>query len=358
MVRFIIMVMVALFPFALSAQKEVVASYPITGYALGKYDARALGREIALENNCKLEVVGSADATPYRKGNSALLNQALANRRASEVGKLLVASGVSPERIDTRGEVSTSRGPQYRGVTVYVVCEKIAAPNDSLSTVSKEVDTLKTAVHAVEKKVEKLDTAVTQVTQVVQQIINADTGKKEEVKKNESWIDLGLGVGFNSAYAGGTKESSLNVGGGLFMKPRGLPFQLLFRGGYWPKGQNKEWKCHQADATLSLGAHKVMYEAETFSVGASAGGFTDRRYCSNGGVKLAEQWTSKVDGLYAGPSFQVPMFGSLHMWAAAELTYGGVTTAEELYKSKNAFGFRTSAMVRWAPTKNKNNHDR
>lgn len=363
--------MVALLPFrAISAQEEVVATYPVTGYALGAYNARVTAQEIATVagDKHKVLVVGYADANPWRSCGSKQCsdhkNQLLAELRASEAAKALETAGIDTARINTRGEVRAARGGEHRGVVIYIIRETapVVAPtpkNDSLATVARKVDTLQIAVKAINQEVAQVRDTVTQVAAVVQQIINntnaSDTGKKEQ--KHESWVDLAVGLGYNSGYAGGMKESSLNFGGGLFIKPRVLPFELLARGGYAPRGSNKEWKCGQSDATLSLGAHRLVYEAETFMVGASVGGFTDRRYCTNGGVRLAEQWTEKVDGLYAGPTFQVPMFGSLHMWATAEMTYGRVTTAENLYKPKNAFGIRTGAMLRWAPNKNNNKRE-
>ncbi len=351
--RFILTIlMVAIFPFALKAQETKATVYPFMGYTLGKDETRLALKEIAIAagTSCHINVTGFADGTPYKTNNKEQ-NQDLADRRAGNVTRILnEIEKIELGRIHAKGIAVPQRGPQYRGVMISLDCPVASAPpNDSLATVTKAVDTLNTDMQSAKKDISALKDTTAQIAGVVQKMIdnsNADSGKKEEAKKNESWIDLAVGPGYG--ISGGRKRlSTFTFGVGFFAKARVVPFELTGRVGYSPRGQSRT--CSQANKSFDLGIRRDI----SGPFGLTAGGGHDEITCTSGTEGVNGNWVQQNNygrlGLDAG--LQIAK-DTRAIWNL-DITYGQNTLAKTPNNPTKGIGWRLGAMLRWTPSERK-----
>jgi hypothetical protein len=349
----------------LSAQSETVATYPIRNYKLAEY---AVGQEnlesvsvfslvkktLGADSVTKVELVGYADATPWKScGKNASCsdhkNQTLALLRASTISqKFSLEYGINPSRINARGEVSNSRGGEFRGVTVYISRDKgrssapvVAQVNpnsfDDVNALRREIaglrDTVTMLMHrnSVEVSAPAQPTSPKESpTNVTIQTV-APTSIKIERPVN---VDVGAGIATVNTNHIDAFAPIVSV----FIRPRASPVEFFLNGGFRPSSSLN--LCNRADVIGSLGAQVGTRRP----IGASFGLYTAREMCSDGGPKLNERWLDRTNGVFVGPKLNFRVMGVNGSFNPA-LTWSNTYRAEER-KDYNGWGLKFDFNIR------------
>ncbi len=341
----------------------VVDTIRVTGYRLGQplvpYEFR--GRIGSTEVSAKVQVVGLADATPFRicgtdKECSKRENIKIARMREDGAKSILKDMGFSiAEEFPNEPIVSDIRGDQYRGVMIYILREEkpaiapvvpavsnVSPGNafaDSIARMNETVRVLRDSLKKMPEMVAvKADSAV---TRVVEKFVK---GYSEELKKDRPsqggilFDNVNFGVGVVGMKANNGADSfapSL----GVFIKPRSVRFELALEAGYRPAKSSNV--CNRADV---FGAISVRVPVSSH-IAISGGVFTDRESCTDGGPKLAERSLSTTNGVSFGFVSGVDIGHSFRLNLKPEVAYGQTTTAQTLKKQSGA-AFRLGAEIR------------
>lgn len=351
----------------LYAQREEVVTYPIRNYKLGEYDIEKVKlartevvytfarKTLSVDSSAKVELVGYADATPWKSCNrdvscSDLKNHTLALLRASTFSrKLILEYGVDPSKIFTRGEVSNLRGGEFRGVTVNIRRSlehsfvPVIAQKDSISlgddvlVLRREIAGLRDTVTMLLHRNSVQVPAPTQPTSPIESptsVVTRNQATSTKIERPVVNVDVGAGI----AVVTTNHVDALAPTVSIFIRPRASPVEFFLNGGFRPSSSSN--LCNRADVIGSIGAQ--IGAPRHF--GASLGLFTAREMCTDGGARLNERWLDRTNGMFVGPQLYFHVKG-VHGSFNPALTWSETYRAQQK-KQYSGFGLKFEFNIR------------